>query len=62
MPRAWIEFPADTGWGDLRVAGTRLIELGYVTAELRGTGNVLLRLSGAQLERGELLRVPGQMT
>ena len=60
MARAWIEFPADTGWGDVRVAGTRLIELGYVAAELRGSGNVMLGLSGAQLERPDLLRVPGQ--
>ena len=60
MARAWIELQADSGWGDLRVAGTRLIEMGYVAAELRGTGNVLLRLSGAQLERPDLLRVPGQ--
>ena len=60
MARAWIEFPADTGWGDLRVAGTRLIKLGYVAAELRGSGNVMLRLSAYPLERGELLRVPGQ--
>ena len=60
MPRTWIEFPADTGWGDLRVAGTRLIKLGYVAAELRGSGNVMLRLSAYPLERVELLRVPGQ--
>lgn len=58
--RAWIELPADTGWGDVRVAGTRMAEMGYVVAEIRGTGNVLLRLSGSQLERGELLKVPGQ--
>ena len=60
MARARIEFPAGTGWGDVRVAGTRLIKLGYVAVELRGSGNVMLRLSGAPLERGELLRVPGQ--
>ena len=60
MARAWIEFPADTGWGDLRVAGTVLHELGYVAAETRGTGGVMFRLSGSALERGEVLRVPGQ--
>lgn len=35
-------------------------ELGYVVAEIRGTGNTMLRVSGAVLERGELLRMPGQ--
>ena len=58
--RAWIELPEDYGWGDIRVARGTLHRLGYVTEELRGTGNVLLRLSAVKLESGELWRVPGQ--
>lgn len=59
--RAWIEFPRDAGWGDVQVVRTRLAaELDYVVAELRGAGPVLLRLSVAELDREELLRVPGQ--
>ena len=60
MPcRAWVELAADSGWGAVRTVRAALARLGYVTAELRGTGNVLLRLSGVKLERGELLRMPG---
>ena len=58
MARAWIELPADSGWGDVRVAGTRLAGLDYLTYELRGSGNVMLRLPGVPLERSEVLRVP----
>ena len=58
--RAWIEMPAGSGWGDVRVAMGALHELGYVTEEQRGTGNVLLRLSGSRLDVGELWRLPGQ--
>ncbi len=60
MPRAWIEFPPDTGWGSVRVVRAYLEnELGYRVAELRGAGPVLLRVSAGVLERGEALRVPG---
>lgn len=58
--RAWIELPANSGWGDIRLAAVALNQLGYVTEELRGTGLVLLRLSGSRLDAGELWRVPGQ--
>ncbi len=58
--RAWIELPRDAGWADIRLAAASLHKLGYRTAELRGTGPVLLRLSGAELDAGELWRVPGQ--
>ena len=58
--RAWIELPLDAGWADIRLARSALHKLGYVTAELRGTGNVLLRLAGVKLEPGELWRAPGQ--
>jgi hypothetical protein len=59
MARAWLDLGPDPAWGQVRVAGTELQELGYVTAEIRGTGGVLLRLAGSRLERGELLRMPG---
>ena len=52
--------PAGSGWGQVRVASQTLRELGYTVEELRGTGNVLLRLSGSRLEAGELWRAPGQ--
>ena len=58
--RAWLELPRDSGWADIRLARSALHKLGYRTAELRGTGNVLLRLSGGVLETGELWRSPGQ--
>jgi len=58
--RAWIEMQPGTGWGDIRLMRSALRDLGYVNAELRGTGNVLLRLSASVLERGEVLRVPGR--
>jgi len=58
--RAWIELPADYGWGDIRVAAVALHELGYVSEEQRGTGWVMLRISGSRLERGALWRLPGQ--
>ena len=60
MARAWIELPAASGWADIRLARHALHELAYVTAELRGTGPVMLRLSGSKLETGELWRSPGQ--
>jgi hypothetical protein len=60
MARAWIEMPAASGWADIRKAHYALHELAYVTAELRGTGPVLLRVSGVELETGELWRSPGQ--
>ena len=60
MARAWIELPRDAGWGQVRLAQTTLNNLGYVTEELRGTGPVLLRLSGSRLDVSELWRVPGQ--
>ncbi len=58
--RAWVELPADSGWGDIRLARGALHKLGYVTEELRGTGPVLLRLSGSALDVTELWRYPGQ--
>ena len=58
--RAWVELPADSGWADIRLARAALHKMDYATAELRGTGNVLLRLSGARLEAGELWCYPGQ--
>ena len=60
MARAWIEMPAGSGWGQVRAASRVLHELGYATEELRGSGNVLLRLAGSRLEAAELLRVPGE--
>ena len=61
MARAWVEFPPDAGWGTVRVARTRLEKhLAYVVAELRGSGPVLLRLSGTELEPAEALAVPGE--
>lgn len=59
MARAWIELP-DPGWGAVQAARSDLGRLGYVTAELRGSGPVLLRLSGSQLGRGDVLKVPGR--
>ena len=58
--RAWIELPRDSGWAGIRLARHALHQLGYTTSELRGTGNVLLRLAGSKLEPGELWRAPGQ--
>jgi hypothetical protein len=58
--RAWIELPAASGWAGIRLASVALNKLGYTTEELRGSGPVLLRLSGARLEVGELWRVPGE--
>jgi hypothetical protein len=58
--RAWIELPLDAGWADIRLARHALHQLGYATAELRGTGPVLLRLSGSRLDVGKLWRAPGQ--
>ena len=52
--------PAGSGWGDVRVASGELHRMGYVTEEQRGTGNVLLRLSGSRLGVSELWRLPGQ--
>ena len=61
MARAWVEFPPDAGWGQIRVVRTYLEKkLGYHVTELRGSGPVLLRLSEGELEPGEALRVPGQ--
>ena len=59
MARAWVEFPCDAGWGQVRVVRTALERMGYTVAELRGAGPVLLRLAGGQLEAAELLRGPG---
>ena len=58
--RAWIELSPDSGWGRIRVAHSALHQLGYRTEELRGSGPVLIRLSGSRLEAGELLRMPGE--
>ena len=53
MPRAWVEFPPDAGWGQIRVVRTYLEKkLGYHVTELRGSGPVLLRLSAGELEPG----------
>lgn len=60
MARAWIELPANSGWGDIRIAASDLGRMGYVTQEQRMTGLVLLRLSGSKLARGDLWRLPGQ--
>jgi hypothetical protein len=58
MARAWIEMPAGSGWGAIRLARGRLRELGYVTEEVRGTGRVWLRLAGSPLERSALWVMP----
>ena len=58
--RAWFELPRDAGWADIRLTAASLHKLGYSTAELRGTGAVLLRLSGGKVDTGELWRSPGQ--
>ena len=58
MARAWIEMPPGSGWGAIRLARTALRELGYHSEEVRGTGNVLLRLSGSPLERSALWVMP----
>jgi hypothetical protein len=58
--RAWIELPVASGWADIRLARSALHALGYTTEELRGSGPVLLRLSGARLKVSELWRMPGQ--
>lgn len=60
MNRAWIELPAGSGWGDIRLASSELGRMDYVTEEQRMTGVVLLRLAGSKLGRGELWRLPGQ--
>jgi hypothetical protein len=60
MARAWIEMRPGAGWGDVRLMRTALRDLDYVSAELRGTAGVVLRLSGSPLERGEVLKWPGQ--
>lgn len=60
MARCWMELPADSRWADVRLASVALNKLGYTTEELRGTGNVLLRLPGSRLEVSELWRVQGQ--
>jgi hypothetical protein len=60
MARAWIEMPPGAGWGEVRLMRTALRDLDYVSAELRGTAGVVLRLSGSQLDRGEVLKWPGQ--
>ena len=59
MARAWLE-PPSPGWGDVASARSALEHLAYLTAELRGPGGVLLRVSGVRLDPGELLRVPGE--
>ncbi len=58
--RAWIEMPPGSGWADIRIATHAVRELGYGVAELRGTGNVLLRVLGAEVDVSELWRLPGQ--
>jgi hypothetical protein len=58
MARAWVELAEDV-WGQTAAAKTALRGLGYAVAELRGS-IVLLRVSVVELERAELLRVPGQ--
>ena len=59
MARAWIQ-PATSGWGDVQVAKSGLVKSGYLVAELRGSGPVLLRVSASPLEPAELLRMPGE--
>lgn len=58
--RAWIEIPYEWGWGPVRMLTTALERDGYIVAEVRGT-EVTLRLSGAKLVPGELLRPPGSL-
>jgi hypothetical protein len=60
MARAWIEMRPGAGWGEVRLMRSALRDQGYVSAELRGTAGVVLRLSGSQLDRGEVLKWPGQ--
>ena len=56
--RAWIELPRSSGWADIRLAGSALHKLGYVTEEQRGTGRAWLRLSGARLDVSALWVTP----
>ncbi len=58
--RAWLELPPDSGWGDTRIAASDLGRMDYHVEEQRMTGRVLLRLSGAKLDRAALWRYPGQ--
>ena len=57
--RAWIELP-DPGWAAVRLATAAMHRLGYRTEVVRGSGAVLLRLSGSRLDAGELWRLPGE--
>jgi hypothetical protein len=59
VARAWVEL-AEDGWAHVRLARGALEDLGYVTEEVRGTGNVMVRLSGSRLSAGELWKMPGQ--
>jgi len=60
MSRAWIELPAGSGWADVRLARGAMAGLGYHVEEIRGTGNVMLRLSGSKLEAEQLWVMPGE--
>ena len=60
MARAWLELPPGTGWAGIRLASHALHELGYLTAELRGSGNVMLRVLGVEADVSEVWRLPGQ--
>ena len=58
MTRAWVELPRDSGWADIRLAGSALHRLGYATEEVRGAGWVWLRLAGARLDVSSLWVTP----
>lgn len=48
MPRAWIECPSDWGWGQTQLLKGTLYSLGYYVSEWRGTGQVVLELTGSK--------------
>jgi hypothetical protein len=49
MPRAWIQLPADPGWGGAALLKTALGNLGYYVSELRGEGPPWLWITGSRV-------------
>jgi hypothetical protein len=46
--RAWIEIPAEWGWGPVQALKAQLARAGYCTEEYRGTGPVMLAVTGGR--------------